>query len=45
MFAQVKHGKGVDAIISLILSGWKASGAPQAAKLKTEREAEGGAAT
>lgn len=32
VFAQVKHGKGVDAIISLILGSWKASGATQAQK-------------
>ena len=41
VFAQVKHGKGMDDIITLILSSWKASGAPQAIKLKQEREAAG----
>jgi urease accessory protein len=44
IFAQVKHGKGVDSIVSLILSAWKASGAPQADKLKKEREAAGAVA-
>src|ERR1700733_4116064 len=34
IFAQIKHEKGVDSIVSLILSAWKASGAPQAEKLK-----------
>jgi urease accessory protein len=34
VFAQVKNGKAVDSIVSLILSAWKASGAPQAEKLK-----------
>lgn len=32
IFAQVKHGKGVDAIVTLILSAWKASGAEQATR-------------
>jgi urease accessory protein len=27
VFAVVKHGKGVDHIVNLILSAWKASGA------------------
>lgn len=39
VFGQVKHGVGVDKIVSLILSAWKASGAPQADKLRKEREA------
>jgi urease accessory protein len=30
VFAQVKHGDGVEAIVDLIVSAWKASGAPQA---------------
>lgn len=41
VFAQVKHGVGVDKIVSLILGSWKASGAPQADKLRKEREAAG----
>jgi urease accessory protein len=41
VFAQVKHGKGVDSIVSLILGGWKASGAPQASRLKDERAGAG----
>ncbi|KAF1808550.1 urease accessory protein UreG [Eremomyces bilateralis CBS 781.70] len=32
IFAQVKNGKNVDAIVELILSGWRASGATQAAR-------------
>jgi urease accessory protein len=36
IFAQVKHGVGMDAIVSLILSAWKASGAPQSQKLRQE---------
>jgi urease accessory protein len=32
IFAVVKHGKGVAAIVDLILSAWKASGASQARK-------------
>jgi urease accessory protein len=36
VFAQVKHGKGVDSIVSLILGGWKSSGAPQASKSKDD---------
>ena len=32
IFAEVKHGRGVDAIVDLILSAWKASGASQARK-------------
>ncbi|KAF2005140.1 urease accessory protein ureG [Amniculicola lignicola CBS 123094] len=34
IFAEVKHGRGVDAIVDLILSAWKASGASQARKEK-----------
>ena len=30
IFAQVKNGKGVDHIVNLILSAWKASGASEA---------------
>lgn len=30
IFAQVKNGVNVDHIVNLILSAWKASGAPQA---------------
>ncbi|KAF2668596.1 urease accessory protein UreG [Microthyrium microscopicum] len=37
VFAQVKHGVGVEAIITLILSSWKASGATQAEKLRKEQ--------
>jgi urease accessory protein len=36
IFAVVKSGKGVDAIVDLILSAWKASGATQARKSKFE---------
>ncbi|KAF2830175.1 urease accessory protein UreG [Ophiobolus disseminans] len=36
IFAEVKKGRGVDAIIDLILSAWKASGASQARKDKFE---------
>jgi urease accessory protein len=32
----VKKGRGVDAIVDLILSAWKASGASQARKPKFE---------
>jgi urease accessory protein len=32
IFAEVKKGRGVDAIVGLILSAWKASGASQARK-------------
>jgi urease accessory protein len=32
IFAEVKKGRGVDAIVDLILSAWKASGASQARK-------------
>lgn len=34
IFAVVKSGKGVDAIVDLILSAWKGSGASQARKTK-----------
>jgi urease accessory protein len=34
IFAEVKKGRGVDAIVDLILSAWKASGASQARKDK-----------
>jgi urease accessory protein len=36
IFAVVKHGKGVDNIVDLLLSAWKASGASQARKEKFE---------
>ena len=36
IFAEVKHGKGVDSIVDLIISAWKASGASQARKDKFE---------
>ncbi|PSN61224.1 urease accessory protein ureG [Corynespora cassiicola Philippines] len=36
IFAVVKHNKGVDNIVDLILSAWKASGATQARKDKFE---------
>ena len=36
IFAVVKSGKGVDNIVDLILSAWKASGAGQAKKEKYE---------
>jgi len=36
IFAEVKHGKGVDNIVDLLLSAWKASGASQARKDKFE---------
>ncbi|KZM21490.1 uncharacterized protein EKO05_0006171 [Ascochyta rabiei] len=36
IFAVVKKGQGVDAIVDLILSAWKASGATQARKSKFE---------
>ena len=32
VFAQVKNGVGVDDIVTLILSAWKASGAEEVAK-------------
>ncbi|KAF2201950.1 urease accessory protein ureG [Delitschia confertaspora ATCC 74209] len=34
VFGEVKHGRGVDAIVDLILSAWRASGAVQAKKDK-----------
>jgi urease accessory protein len=36
IFAEVKHGRGVEAIVDLIISAWKASGAVQAKKGKGE---------
>ncbi|KAF2711975.1 urease accessory protein ureG [Pleomassaria siparia CBS 279.74] len=36
IFAVVKHGKGVDNIVDLLISAWKASGASQARKEKFE---------
>jgi urease accessory protein len=30
IFAQVKHGKGVDHIVDLMLSAWRSSGASEA---------------
>lgn len=36
IFAEVKKGRGVDAIVDLMLSAWKASGASQARKDKFE---------
>jgi urease accessory protein len=36
IFAVVKRDQGVDAIVDLILSAWKASGATQARKGKFE---------
>jgi urease accessory protein len=32
IFAQVKNGKGVDAIVDFILSAWKSCGAAAASK-------------
>jgi urease accessory protein len=44
IFAEVKNGKGVEHIVGLILSAWKASGAYEVSLERWRREGrEGGA--
>lgn len=38
VFAEVKHGKGVDAIVELILSGWRAAGADAGYRARMEKQ-------
>ena len=42
IFAVVKHGKGVQDIVGLILSAWKASGAYEVSMERWEREGKKG---
>lgn len=37
IFAEVKHGKGVDHIVGLLLSAWKASGAYEVSRQRRKR--------
>jgi urease accessory protein len=42
IFAEVKHGKGVDDIVGLLLSAWKSSGAYDTSQQRWKEEGRKG---